>query len=75
VLLYRGELAVDEGVVGERPAVLDWLEFGRGGRQEQQMDAIRHAALGAGVPAGPIQDEHNLIYCASPEKGYTRPTR
>jgi len=56
-----GEVAIGEHRVGERPQMLGGLEFGRVRREEQEVDVVGHAqALGA-VPAGTIQDQHNLF--------------
>ena len=60
-LLDRGEMAVDQDGVGERPQMFGGLQFGGIRRQEEQVDVVGHAqALGA-VPARAIQDEDNLL--------------
>jgi hypothetical protein len=60
-LVDGGEVAVDQDGIGQLPQVFDWLQFRRVGGKKQQVDVVGHAqALGA-VPAGPIQDEHNLL--------------
>ncbi len=41
--------------------MLGRLEFGRIGRQEQQMDMLGDAQLETGVPASAVQDEHDLL--------------
>ena len=48
-------------VVGQRPEVLGGLQFGRVGRQEEQMDVLGHAQPHAGVPARAVEDEHDLL--------------
>ena len=57
----RGEMAVGERGVGQRPEMLGGLELGRIRRQEQQMEMLGHAQFEAGVPAGAVQDEHDLL--------------
>ncbi len=60
-VLDAREVLVDQGGVGQRPEVLGGLQLGGIGRQKQQVHMIRHAQMDAGVPAGAIQDEHNLL--------------
>ena len=54
-------MAIGERRVGERPEVLGGLQFGRIRRQEEQVDVRGHAQSGAGVPAGAVQDEDDLL--------------
>lgn len=46
-----GEMAVDEDRVGQRPHMLDGLEFRRIGWKEEQMDMHRHMQTYARMPA------------------------
>ena len=63
-LLDAGEMPIDQHGIGERPQMLCRLQLGRVGRQEEQVDMVRHAqALGA-VPAGAIQHQHDLLASA-----------
>jgi hypothetical protein len=55
------EVAVSQRRIGQRPQMLRRLMFGRVGRQQEQVDMLRHAQFDAGVPARPIQDEHDLL--------------
>lgn len=46
--------------------MLRWLEFGRVGRERQQVDmvgdVVGDAQVGAaGFPTGPVEDEHDLF--------------
>jgi len=59
-LFDGGEMPVDEAGVGERPEVLGRLEFGGVRRQEEQVDVLGDAQARTGVPAGAVQDEHDL---------------
>ena len=56
-----GEVAVDERGIGQGPQMLGGIEFGGIGQQEQQMDVLRHVQSRAGMPAGTVQDEHDLL--------------
>jgi hypothetical protein len=60
-LLDRREMAVDQTAVGQRPQVLSRLQFGRVGGQEEQVHVVGDAQLDAGVPAGTVEHEHNLL--------------
>ena len=42
-LLDSGELAIDQGGVGQRPEMFSGLELGRVGREEEQVDMLRDA--------------------------------
>src|SRR5260221_6268463 len=44
----RGEMAVEQGRVGERPEVLGRLELRRIRRQEEQIDVVKHVHTHAG---------------------------
>ena len=57
----RGEMPVHESGVGERPQMLDRLQFWRVGREEEQMDMLGHAQSQAVVPPGPVQNQDNLF--------------
>lgn len=59
-------MAIDQAGVGQRPQVLSRLQFRRVRRQEEQVDVVGDLQLEAGMPAGPIEDQHNLL-------GRTRP--
>jgi len=60
-LLDGGEVLVDECGVGQWPQVLGGLEFGRVRRQKEQVDVLRHPQFDTGMPARPIEDQHNLL--------------
>jgi hypothetical protein len=60
-LLDIAEMAIGEGRVGEGPQVLGGLEFGGVGRQKEQMDMLRHAQPHAGMPAGAVEHEDDLL--------------
>lgn len=60
-LRNAGEVPVDQHGVRQRPQVLSWLQFGRVRRQEEQVDMLGHAHLGTGMPARPVEDEHDLF--------------
>ena len=66
----RGEMAVGQRGVGQRPEVLSWLELGRVGGQKQQVDMIWDAQMDTAMPARPIEDQHNLF--ARPRPDLTR---
>lgn len=53
--------------VGQRPEVLGRLEFGGVGGQKQQVDVVGDAQMGTGVPAGPVEDEPNLLVRSRPD--------
>ena len=42
-LLTAGEVAVDQRRIRQRPEVLGWLQFGRIGWEEQEVDVVGHA--------------------------------
>ncbi len=54
-------MLVDQRRVGEWPQVLGRLQFGRVGRQKEQVDVLGHAEADAGMPAGPVEYEHDLL--------------
>ncbi len=56
-----GEAAVDQHGVGQRSHVFGRLELRRVGRQKEQMDMLGHAQLDAGVLAGAVEDQHDLL--------------
>ena len=60
-VLDGGEMLVDQRGVGKRPQVLGGLQFGRVRRQKEQVHVVRHPQLDAGVPAGAIEDQHDLL--------------
>src|SRR5258708_5081750 len=58
----RGEMAGEQGRVGERPEVLGRLELRRIRRQEEQIDVFRHRHTQAGrFPARTVEDEHDFL--------------
>jgi hypothetical protein len=62
-----GERPVAKHVVGQRPPMLGRLQLGGVGRQEQHGAVLGHAEVGAGGPAGAVQDEDDLLLGASPD--------
>jgi len=66
------EALVGERLIGERPEMLGGLQLGRGGGQEQQVDAVWHLDLRAGMPACSVQHQEDALArpCAHiPRKG------
>ncbi|HEU0026644.1 MAG TPA: hypothetical protein VFQ25_05965 [Ktedonobacterales bacterium] len=60
-------MAVDQAGVGQRPEMLRGLEFGRVGRQEDQMDMVGHAQGDARrFPACAVEDERKLLVGLAP---------
>jgi len=65
--LNAGEAPVDQRRIGERPQMFRRLEFWGVGLEKQQVEVVWHTqALGA-VPAGPIQDQHDLLLGSCPD--------
>ena len=60
-LLDRGEMLVDEHRIGERPQMLGRLEFGGIRREEEQMDMLGYPQAHTRMPAGPVEDQHDLL--------------
>jgi hypothetical protein len=60
-LLDAREMPIHQTAIGQRPEMLSGLEFGRVRRQKEQVDVVGHAQLDAGVPAGPIEHEDDLL--------------
>ena len=60
-IIDASEMAIGEDSVGERPEVFSWLEFGRVGGQEQQVEVLGDLYLDAAMPASPIQDEDDFF--------------
>jgi hypothetical protein len=60
-LIERAERLIGDPLVGERPQALTGLQFGRIGRQEEQMDAFGHHQFFAGMPAGLIEDQQDAL--------------
>ena len=55
------EMAIGEGLVGQRPQPLAGLEFGRVGRQEKELDTCRDDHLLAGMSPCLIENEQNVL--------------
>ena len=60
-LIERAERLIGDPLVGEWPQALTGLQFGRIGRQEEQMDAFGHHEFFAGMPAGLIEDQQDPL--------------
>jgi len=60
-IIERAERLIGDTLVGERPQALTGLQFGRIGRQEEQMDAFGHHQFFAGMPAGLIEDQQDAL--------------
>jgi hypothetical protein len=60
-LLEARECAIDEDGIGQWPQVFGRLELGRIGREKQQVDVLGYPQTQTGMPAGTIQDQHNLL--------------
>ncbi len=56
-----GEMAIGQGSVAQAPEMFGGVEFGRVGRQEEQVDMLGHLDPGTGVPAGAVEHEHDLF--------------
>lgn len=55
------EPPIGQRFIGERPEALSRLQFGRIGRQKEEMDALRDTDLLAGVPAGAIEHQQDVL--------------
>ena len=55
-IIERAERLVGDPLIGQGPQALTGLQFGRIGRQEEQMDALGHHEVFAGMPASLIED-------------------
>jgi len=60
-LVERVERLVGDAFIGQGPQALTRLQFGRIGRQEEQMDALGHHQLVAGMPARLIEDQQHSL--------------
>ncbi len=60
-IIERAERLIGDPFVGERPQALTGLQFGRIGRQEEQMDAFGHHQFFAGMPACLIEDQQDPL--------------
>jgi len=60
-LLDSGEVPIDQHRVGQRPQVLSRLQLRGMWWQEQQVDMLGYAHLGAGMPARAVEHEHDLF--------------
>lgn len=56
-----GEADIGERVVGQRPEVLGGLEFEGVGRLDEEMNAVGHLHLLAGMPAGAIKHQRQPL--------------
>ena len=54
-------MAIGQHGVGQGPEMLSGLQFGRIGGQEQQMHMLGHAEVDAGMPAGSVEHENDLL--------------
>ena len=59
--IERLECLVGEALVVEWPPALAWIQLWRIGRQEEQMDALGHYELVAGMPARLIKDHQHPL--------------
>ena len=59
-VLDGGEVVVRQDGIGERPHMFGRLQLGGIGRQEEQMQVLRHAQPCAAVPTSAVQDEDDL---------------
>lgn len=60
-----GEADIGERLVGQRPEVLGGLEFGGVGGLDEEMNAVGHLHLLAGMPAGAIKHQRLGRSCAN----------
>jgi hypothetical protein len=51
------EVAVDHGLIEQRPQALGWLKFGRIGRQEDEADPVRDGQTLGSMPTGVVEHE------------------
>src|SRR5215469_7311195 len=56
-VLDAGDVLVAERGVGQWPEVFNWLQFGRMGRQKEQVHVVRQVQVLTGVPTGSVQDQ------------------
>lgn len=68
-LVDVGEMPIDQRRIGELPQVFTRLEFGRVGRQKQQMHLVGNHQIQAGMPARAIEHEHDLLLWAGADFG------
>src|SRR5215469_1224226 len=66
-LLDTGEMLVDQYRVGQRPQVLSWLQFRGMGRQEQQVEMLRHPHPRTVMPTRPVEHQHDLFGWPRPD--------
>ncbi len=60
-VLDAGEVAIGQRGVGQWPEMFSRLEFGRIGRQEEQMEVVGNAQVNAAMPARAVEDQDNLL--------------
>jgi hypothetical protein len=63
------KMRIGQGFIAQRPQALAGLQFGRIGRQEQQMQTSGHDHFVADMPAGLIDDQHNLFVWPTTDRG------
>ena len=60
-VLDAGEMLVDECSVGQGPEMFGGLQFGRVRGQKEQVDVLGDPEVDAGMPARPIEHQHDLL--------------
>ena len=60
-ILDGGKVLVDQRGVSERPQVLGRLQFGGIGREKEQVHVVWDPEADAGMPAGAIEHQHDLL--------------
>ncbi len=60
-IVELAERLVGDALIGEWPQALTRLQFGRIGRQKEQMDAFGHHKLFAGMPACLIENQQDPL--------------
>jgi hypothetical protein len=63
-----GEMPVDERRIASPPAVFGRKEAWGIGGHEPQVNVLGHAQLGAGMPAGAIEDQDDLLVWSSADR-------
>ena len=66
------EVLIGKGLVRQWPQAFGGLDFGRIGRQEHQLHPVRDVQVLGDVPAGPVQDQDDVLVRAGPDLGGER---
>lgn len=58
-----GESLVGSDFTQQRPEVLSRVQFGCVGRQENELEIIRHGELGRAVPGSAVENKESDNFC------------